>query len=211
MSLKVGNHILVIPVWTSDRARHYNHEEQATPVCLTCEGEPDYSIECERAGHAKRRQIRTTVLEDAPEETKRIGKLYSTTYQAFHKAGYACGRNVYLIPENRRMALDAQIADLRQMYDDANAEMKVCRADLYVKIVEIKPGEAHEETMRSIQRDVQDAIDKMIDALESGDRKLLQVTIRETKNLSQLLEGDSQGQVGELAAVDAGPVAGAGG
>lgn len=193
--LKLATQTLVVVRWEANRGRSYAHTRN-TGVCLACEGEPLYSLACEQLGHKRRREVNTVVTEADPKESKAIQRLYHRLYDAFRKIGYACGDQVYLL--GKTAPLDEAIAELRELFDEANKVFKHCKADFRLSVIQIVPDEAHAETMRSLERDVSEAVDRLLDALASCDPRELRKALRETRNVSALLAGEASSTTSEL-------------
>ena len=202
--MKLNKTHLVIVSFEVKRGRTYRHTD-GTAVCLTCAGEPVYGSTCETAGHAVRRDLQTTVQEDAPVEAKAVSEIYNRAHREIRAVGYDCGRAVYLIGDSERGKLDTVIAKLRGEIVVLNATLNVCRVALDLKIVEILPGTAHEETLRSIRHDVQTAAERITDALAGASAAnskeslaALREVVRETRGLAGLLDGESKSQIDDL-------------
>ena len=198
MAIEIRKTILAVVDWSARRGRTYAHSDEES-WCTECPGErPPFTSTCEATGHGVKRTFKTDMEEAAPAEAKEVQKLYGEVCRVFAKLGYACGRQVYLIAEEDADKLDAAMAVLRALFDEKNATFRVCSADWHARIVKINPSTSHEETLRSIRRDVDDAVAKLLGALDSGDVKVMRQTVKDTKNLAALLDGQSRMQVEAL-------------
>ena len=196
--LKLAMNTVAIVTWSADRGRTFDREEMEH-VCLTCKPDKSpYTAACAGQGHARRRVVQATMHEHAPSESHRVTQLYGKLHGAFRRVGYSCGGGVYLIPGGARSGLDEALAAYRAELDQANGEMQHCRAGYYVKLMEIDPGTAHEETLRSIRKDVFDALDKIMDAVRSGDAGAIRKVLREVRQVAQLADGSTRQDIEDL-------------
>lgn len=196
--LQVGKSILVIVNWRADYARSYQHDKLGVR-CLDCSGVEvavEYTSACEGAGHKRRSVQKVTLTEAAPEESKRAERLYGRLHRRFAKLGYACGEAIYLLGADAD--LEGAKGDLRAEFDAANGEFQRCNVDFDLKEIVLVPGEINEETLKSIRRDVEGTIQKLLDALRSGDLKSIKAGARDARQLAHVLEGDSKAQAGAL-------------
>jgi hypothetical protein len=195
-NLKLNQSIFVLVRYNSFTGRNYQHDEKSV-ICKTCPGEnPTYALECRAADHKRQRILHTTVLEAAPEEAKKLSKLYGRVYRRLHNLGFAAGDNAYFFP--RDVDVDSEIEKIRKDIDETNVEFKICRGDFSFDIFDLSPEDSRQETLRSLQQRVESSIETLLAALHSADIKEIRKAILSTKNLSILLDQEGKENVEEL-------------
>lgn len=176
------SYVLVNHVST-ERGRSYVHTEKSS---LTHD---DGSIE---------RVLETKIVERDPVEAKKVQVLYSKAYNAFRGMGYPLGRQVYLIAASDKDKVDKLVTQLTKEVQDTNATFHVCHIDFRPRIAEIVPEKASEETLKSLRKDISDAVNGLLKALESGDLKVIKTAISNSRNIEKLLEGEAKKEASGL-------------
>jgi hypothetical protein len=198
--IRIGKTTLAIIRWRGVHGRTYTHTSEVA-TCLTCAASsateaPVYTAVCQVEDH-KRHQIKHVELtEAAPEESKRLTRLYGLLQRTWAKAGYACGDAMYLLGADAD--LPSIVAGIRATFAEANASFTACHADFDVKEIVLVPADMTEETMASVRRDIETGIQRVIDALAAGDAKSIRTAAREARGLAAIVEGDSRLQVNAL-------------
>lgn len=201
--IRIGKTTLVIVSWRADYARTYLHEHDDA-ICLSCgtlEESKPYLAACNDEDHRRHQVSHVTKNEAAPLEAKRAAGLYGKLYREFHKLGYPCGDQVYLLGADAD--LEGCKSKLRVLFDEANAEFKHVKIGFDLKELVLVPGELNEETLSSIRRDVEKTIQGLIEALQaaSSDKasvKAIKEAGQAAKNMAAVLEGDSRLQAQAL-------------
>jgi len=196
MALKLNKTRVVFLNWDSMSGCSATHQEDPA-VCLTCPDEPPYSEVCRANGHKRQQVKHKTEVERAPEEHKELRSLYTEIRSKIKALGFHAGGPCFFLAADA--PLDETIRDIRVKVDICNSTWKVCKADVDLQVYDIVPDSAHEESLRSLRNSVEQACLKLVEALKSGELDVIRKQLAKTKNLSQLLEGESKDKVDELA------------
>jgi hypothetical protein len=196
MALKLNKTRVVFLNWDSMSGCSATHQEDPA-VCLTCDGEPPYSEVCCANSHKRQQVKHKTEVERAPEEHKELRSLYTTIRSRIKSLGFHAGGPCFFLAADA--PLDKTITEIRTQVDECNAKWQVCKADVDMQVYDIVPDSAHEESLRSLRNSVEQACNKLVEALKSGELDVIKRQLAKTKNLSQLLEGESKDKVDELA------------
>lgn len=198
--LDLGTCHLVFVRCTTIQGRHATRQAEAA-ICLDCPKTTDPSAAppteapatwqgaaCEALDHRRQQVVHTTTTEAAPDEAEIVRDVYSKVYRSFQKIGYPLGRNAYLVADARKAELDTQVATAHAMTVDANAKCKVCYVKFLPVLVRISPTATEEETLASLRRDIEAGIQGLIDALKTGDHRVIVAQVRQARDLAKLVE-----------------------
>jgi virulence-associated protein VapD len=194
--LKINKSKVIIARWESITGCSSTHQEEPA-ICLTCPGEPLYSEVCRVENHKRQQVKHRTETERAPEERKALRNLYSGIRSKLAALGFHAGGPVFFLAQT--VDVEAVTAEIREQINKANADWNVCRADIDLQAFDVEPDSTYAENLRTLRNSVQGACESLLKALQSANVEEMRKAIKRTKNLSQLLEGESKDKVDDLA------------
>lgn len=159
---------------------------------------PPWTDECKKVKHRRQTDAHVTLVEAAPDEAVAVRKTYAKIYGMFAKCGLDLGRNVYLVPESRKVSLDQLVQEAQDLATETTGACMICTIDFAPLVLEIIPGRTEQQTLLSLQRDVSRAVEDLTAALKTGDVRLLKAKVKATRDLADLLDGPAKAKVADL-------------
>lgn len=196
MAIKINKSTMVLVEWDSVQGRHHVNEEEAA-VCLTCPNEPPYGAGCRQEDHRRKQEKHQTLVEDAPEEAKKLAALYREIHKRLKEGAFSPRQSVYLTTDDPK-TIEAKLDEIRMHLKSVTADFKVCRADINFTVIEVDPGSSSKHTLASVQKKIEGSIAQLLQAVEAADLDAMKKAVKETKGLSLLLDAESKTKVDGL-------------